>query len=317
MLTVPYATQNEEKEYFTYSYALVFSNRLWTLIMASMLLLHLRPNRSRSTIIYEYSFPSISNMLSSWCQYEALQYVSFPAATLTKCFKMVPVMVMGKVILNKEYPKYDYVVALVIGVGISLFMASTDNLEAGYNVIGKEARAWTGIVLLVLYLFFDSFTGQWQSRMFKVHPDLSILELLFATSAYSTILSLITLIHTQELYPAIDFIMRHSEIHWHFFLFSVCSTFGQLIIFYTIKNFGAVVFVIIMNTRILLSIALSCVLYDHRVTSEGFLGLLLVFSAVFYRIKKKSEGRNLIIWKGLSEGNSFELVHEWHEHVDM
>lgn len=28
--------------------------------------------------LYEYSFPSVSNMLSSWCQYEALSYVTFP-----------------------------------------------------------------------------------------------------------------------------------------------------------------------------------------------------------------------------------------------
>ena len=80
-------------EYFTYSYALVFTNRLWTFIMSGILLLYIKPSKSRSTVIYEYSFPSISNMLSSWCQYEALRYLSFPAATLFKCFKLVPVMV--------------------------------------------------------------------------------------------------------------------------------------------------------------------------------------------------------------------------------
>ncbi|CAN0363362.1 unnamed protein product, partial [Ectocarpus sp. 13 AM-2016] len=29
-------------------------------------------------LAYEYSFPAVSNMLSSWCQYEALKYVTFP-----------------------------------------------------------------------------------------------------------------------------------------------------------------------------------------------------------------------------------------------
>lgn len=88
-------------EYFTYSYALVFTNRFWTLIMSGILLLYLKPRRSRSTVIYEYSFPSISNMLSSWCQYEALRYVSFPATTLFKSFKLAPVMAMGKFLGNK------------------------------------------------------------------------------------------------------------------------------------------------------------------------------------------------------------------------
>jgi hypothetical protein len=88
-------------DYFTYSYALVFSNRFWTLVMSGMLLLWLKPRASRTTILYEYSFPSISNMLSSWCQYEALRYVSFPATTLFKSFKLAPVMLMGKILGNK------------------------------------------------------------------------------------------------------------------------------------------------------------------------------------------------------------------------
>lgn len=88
-------------DFFTYSYALVFSNRFWTLVMSGMLLLWLKPRASRTTILYEYSFPSISNMLSSWCQYEALRYLSFPATTIFKSFKLAPVMLMGKLLGNK------------------------------------------------------------------------------------------------------------------------------------------------------------------------------------------------------------------------
>jgi hypothetical protein len=94
-------------EYFVYSYALVFTNRFWTLIMSGMLMLYLKPRRSQTTVIYEYSFPSISNMLSSWCQYEALRYVSFPATTLFKSFKLAPVMVMGKILSNKTCKLYS------------------------------------------------------------------------------------------------------------------------------------------------------------------------------------------------------------------
>ena len=46
----------------------------------------------------------VDNMLSSWCQYEALKYVSFPTQMLFKCFKLFPIMVMGKLLGNKNYP---------------------------------------------------------------------------------------------------------------------------------------------------------------------------------------------------------------------
>lgn len=309
-------------DYFTYSYALVFSNRFWTLILSSFLMWYLKPRLSRSTLIYEYSFPSISNMLSSWCQYEALRYVSFPATTLFKSFKLGPVMLMGKLLGNKQYPAYDYFVAVVIGCGIALFMSSTDDLRFSFSMdyLGNaetDSAKWTGLMLLCFYLFFDSFTSQFQSRLFQRHLDLSLVELMFATSAFSTVLSAVTLVHTNELTPAWSFITQHSEIHLHFFMFSICSTIGQLFIFYTIKNFGAVVFTLIMTTRILLSIALSCILYGHPITPVGYLGLALVMSAVLYRIKKKAEGQQLFKWQGMDDDKGKELVHEWHEHLDM
>lgn len=96
-------------EYFTYSYALVFTNRFWTLVMSGLLLMYFKPRTSRSTVIYEYSFPSISNMLSSWCQYEALRYVSFPAVTLFKSFKLAPVMLMGKLLGNQSCKLFCWV----------------------------------------------------------------------------------------------------------------------------------------------------------------------------------------------------------------
>ena len=196
-------------------------------------------------------------------------------------------------------------------------MASTDDITFGYDYLGEKGRAkWTGVMLLFLFLFFDSFTSQFQSRMFQRHRDLSIVELMFATSAFSTVLSAITLVHTKELYPAISFVYEHSEIHLHFFMFSCASTIGQLFIYYTIKNFGAVVFTLIMTTRILLSIALSCVLYDHQVTATGFFGLMIVLGAVLYRINRKAQGQQLVKWQGMEDDKAIELVQEWHEHID-
>lgn len=215
-------------------------------------------------------------------------------------------------------PQYDYIVALWIGIGITMFMASTDELQFGYDYLGDKASAkWTGVMLLFLFLFFDSFTSQFQSRLFQRHHDLSMVELMFATSAFSTVLSLVTLIHTKELYPAIAFVINHSEIHLHFFMFSICSTIGQLFIFYTIKNFGAVVFTLIMTTRILLSIGLSVLMYDHQISSTGFFGLVIVMGAVLYRIKRKAQGKQLVKWQGMEDDKAMELVQEWHEHVDM
>ncbi|CAM9173924.1 unnamed protein product, partial [Phaeothamnion confervicola] len=176
-------------EFFTYSYGLVFTNRFLGLLLSGAFLYHSRPAWSKA-VAYEYSFPSVSNMMSSWCQYEALKYVTFPTQVLSKSFKMVPIMIMGKMLGNKEYPFYDYVVAGLIALGCTLFLTSTEGISLGTDVFGQvEGRGGVvcGLMLLVLYLVFDSFTSQWQSRMFTKHRDLSPIQMMFLMNAFSTI----------------------------------------------------------------------------------------------------------------------------------
>lgn len=67
-------------------------------------------------------------------------------------------------------------------------------------------------------------------------------------------------------------------------LLSACSAVGQLVIFYTIATFGAVMFAIIMTIRQGLAILLSCMIYHHDISATGIFGVCLVFLAVFLRI---------------------------------
>ncbi len=51
---------------------------------------------------YGYAAVSLSNVVATTCQYEALKYVTFPLQTLGKCAKMLPVMLWGSLILRKR-----------------------------------------------------------------------------------------------------------------------------------------------------------------------------------------------------------------------
>ena len=165
MLTQPY-----NDEYFVYGYGLVFMNRLGGLLFSAGLMHYFKIDMIKSPL-WEFSFPSVTNMLSSWCQYEALRYVSFPTAMLAKAFKLMPVMLMGKLMHDKTYEVYEYGSAVVVGFGLYLFLDSSEKIDFTENVIGEPESvkgAWCGVVLLLLFLAFDSFTGQWQARMFNL-----------------------------------------------------------------------------------------------------------------------------------------------------
>ena len=60
-------------------------------------------------------------MVATFCQYEALKYVSFPVQTLGKCAKMIPVMIWGSAVNGKTYKAKDYIVALAVTAGCAMF----------------------------------------------------------------------------------------------------------------------------------------------------------------------------------------------------
>jgi solute carrier family 35 (adenosine 3'-phospho 5'-phosphosulfate transporter), member B2 len=315
-------THSYDGDYFVYSYGLVFFTRIGGLVMSSMLMHYYSAEMQWvSTPLVEFSFPSVANMLSSWCQYEALKYVSFPTQVLAKALKLVPVMLMGKFMHNKTYETYEYVCAATIGFGIYLFLSSSEDLEFGQDVWGNledTHGVYCGIFLLMMFLLIDSFTAQWQKRMFDLKKEMSPVQMMLIMNAFSSAFSFVTLVHQEELWSVYNFVVTHPAIIPHLLVFTLCATVGQIYIFYTVKHFGAVVFSMIMSTRILFSIVLSCIVYSHPVKELGVVGMITVFSAIIYRTRRKMQGQPLLRWKGQRDlEEDKDLVHEWHEHLDI
>ena len=71
--------------------------------------------------LWSFTPCALSNTMSSWSQYASLKYVSFPVQTVFKSSKIIPVMVMGKVLKGTVYPSSQYIEALLITVGVAIF----------------------------------------------------------------------------------------------------------------------------------------------------------------------------------------------------
>ena len=114
---------------------------------------------------------SLSNVMSSFFQYKALVYVSFPTQVLFKSNKIIPTMLMGIALNGKSYKLHEYFQALTISAAVAAFMISEKGSEADESAEEPSSPlaggAVLGIVCLCLYLCCDSFTSQWQSRVFK------------------------------------------------------------------------------------------------------------------------------------------------------
>lgn len=274
------ATETDPGEKFKDSQFLVFMNRILAFTVAGLYCALTKQPRHGAPM-YKYSFASLSNILSSWCQYEALKYISFPTQVLAKASKVIPVMMMGKLVSRKSYEYWEYLTAALISVGVSMFL-----LSSAPNRTVSTVTTFSGIVLLSGYIIFDSFTSNWQDALFTY--KMSPVQMMFGVNVFSCLFTVGSLLEQGALLESLRFMARHSEFTAHAVLLSVCSACGQLFIFYTINQFGAAVFTIIMTLRQAFAILLSCLIYGHTVTLVGGLGVAVVFMALFLRVYARS-----------------------------
>ena len=272
---------------FTDSQFLVFINRVLALLVAFLYVSFTRQPRHVAPG-YKYSFSSISNILSSWCQYEALKYVSFPTQVLAKSAKVIPVMLMGKLVSGRTYPIHEYVTALILSAGVSLFLLSSN--EPGQRQTTETTIS--GIIILIGYMSFDSFTSNWQSSLFNTYK-MKPLQMMLGVNFFSSTFTMTSMLFRGTLATNISFFFAHSDFIYHSVILSICSAVGQLFIFYTIEQFGPLIFTLIMTTRQAISILISCIVYGHTLDLQAIVGVGVVFIALFLRAYLNQRAKQL------------------------
>lgn len=271
-------------EFFNFPLFIVLCNRLLTTVICLAILLIRDGQISPVAPLYKYAAVSFSNVAATSCQYEALKYVSFPVQTLSKSAKMVPVMIWGTAINQKKYNCFDYLVALFVTLGCTMFFLS------GAHQISTRAgedSLW-GLVLIVGYLGFDGFTSTFQDKLFKGY-NMEIYNQILYVTLCSCGLSMAGLFAQGQWMAALGFVTRHPDCLFDIALLSAAASTSQFFISYTIRTFGALVFATIMTTRQLVSILLSCVFFGHPPTAPQWAGASLVFGALYFKTYQNSK----------------------------
>ena len=288
LLTVPFVMVDsaDEAHFFKFSQYLVFSNRVVAFCISLTLFCCSKSRASSGTSpwppFYLFSFSSISNTLSSWCQYEALKFLSFPGQVLFKSTKLIPVMLMGYCVNKKTYSLFEYGISLSISSGVAIFMYGKNHHVDPLGVREDETDAF-GILLMSLYIVLDAFTSQWQGKLFTRYT-VGKLQIMIGINFWSACLTFCTLVFTSEFVEATAFLMTHPGAVLPLFFLSIAGALGQLLIYHTISTFGPLAFVTIMTTRQVLAFLLSTVLFGHSMSRLSGLGAIVVFISLGCRI---------------------------------
>lgn len=302
------------KEKFTYSVFIVFVNRLVTCAVASLVLVAQGESLLPAAPVMLFSIPSIANVIASSAQYEALKYVSFPLQALAKCAKTVPVILWSLITKSRTYRRSEYSSALIVTLGCTLFVL-TGNIIAPHQSASQQGATGAlllyGTALLAVFLFFDGLTSTSQDKLFSSYSTMSSSGQLLYVTWWSAMLSGVFLLVTGQFSEAFVFIHRHPSSLIFMLIQSIISTAVQLFIVFTIKEYGALQFALIMTLRQFLSIVASCIVFGHSLTLLQWMGCTLVIGGLIGRTYLKKMAGALPLGKmkpGLFDESSKPLV---------
>mmetsp|Transcript_12297 Transcript_12297/g.21001 ORF Transcript_12297/g.21001 Transcript_12297/m.21001 type:complete len:387 (+) Transcript_12297:3-1163(+) len=282
IMTRPYGNdaQGNNGEYFENSLFLVLNNRFAAALVAAAILIGKRDIEQLKNVapLHKYFMISVSNVLATTCQYEALKYVTFPTQTLFKCGKMVPVMIWGTLISRKKYGIIDYMIAVIVAIGCTIFTTS-GNIASSR---GSPNSSLVGLVLMAGYLGFDGFTSTFQEKLFGSY-EMSMYNQMMYVNLCSGLMSLVMLLISGKFVQTLQFASKYPKIVGDATTLSFSAVSGQFAISYTIKNYGALVYATIMTVRQLLSVITSNILFGHNITMLQWISTVAVFGALLFR----------------------------------
>ena len=268
----------------------VFSNRFLAVIVAmiAVKIKHGAVWANNKAPLLAYTPCALSNTMSSWSQYASLKYVSFPVQTVFKSSKIIPVMMMGKFLKGTSYPSSQYVEALLITLGVAIFSVASKSSSR------ETSTELIGLVFLLLYISFDSFTAQWQDKVYSQYGRANVdpYQMMLGVNSSAIIITTIGLIVSGDFPVVHEFLLANPQVFTYNVITAITSASGQLCIFYTIKEFGPIAFTIIMTTRQMFSICISAIVFVHPISAKAGMGALLVFAVLFYQIRRKYMARH-------------------------
>lgn len=233
----------------------------------------------------EYAIVSLTYLCAMLFSFTALKYMSYPMQALGKSCKMIPVMLMGVLIRKRRYQLREYLCVALVTLGVALFSWKSNKTTVPNSPIG--------FALLFASLFMDGVTGPLQERLVARHAP-STHQLMFWQNMCSAAWLAAGSFASGEAQAAIDFVVRHPTVVPDLVLFALVSAVGQNFIFYTVRNFNALVVTTITTTRKMFTVLLSIFVYQHAMVARQWLGLALVFVAIAWEATAKQKAKSAV-----------------------
>eukprot|EP00567_Pseudictyota_dubia_P002884 CAMPEP_0197449362 /NCGR_PEP_ID=MMETSP1175-20131217/21169_1 /TAXON_ID=1003142 /ORGANISM="Triceratium dubium, Strain CCMP147" /LENGTH=445 /DNA_ID=CAMNT_0042981467 /DNA_START=88 /DNA_END=1425 /DNA_ORIENTATION=+ len=264
----------------------VWINRITALSAASLVVVYRHWGKCfKKAPLMSFSPCALSNTLSSYFQYASLRYVPFPVMTIFRSSKIITVMLMGKLLHGTKYATSEWIECGCIVLGVSMFSISSRS----YDFNGGNLFSPFGYAMILGYLVCDSFTSQWQIKIYETYGRRNVdpFQMMLGVNLFGIGLTTIGLLFSGDVWRIVEFLEVNPQAMVHLGMTGLVSASGQIATFAMIREFGAVLFTVVITIRQMGAIVLSAVVFGHSIMLVAMAGAVLVFATVAYQIKRQ------------------------------
>mmetsp|Transcript_34918 Transcript_34918/g.115732 ORF Transcript_34918/g.115732 Transcript_34918/m.115732 type:complete len:327 (-) Transcript_34918:213-1193(-) len=215
----------------------------------------------------------------------ALRWVSFPVKVIVKSCKLLPTMALGSLLLHKSYTVWDHAAALLLCCGLVGFTLASHGSAAREPSGGEEEQqtSWVGLALLMLAVCCDAVQVLLQERMMRSHPLLTPMHVMLFTNgiAFAAVVAAIAFTGEVDAVPV--------GLPWgRLLLYGASSWIGVCCFLALTRSHGGTAAVVATNSRKLVSICLSFVVFPKPVSGMMLLSGASVVSGVAIHATRKA-----------------------------
>lgn len=233
----------------------------------------------RRASLREYLALTVLTTGSAVCGTSSLGFVNMPVKVVCKSSKLVPTMLVGKVINCEIYSWKDWASAMLLCLFVAIFSLADSHTSPRFSV--------TGIVLLVIAVVFDAMVPQCQQRLME---ELSApkAEVIFFSNLMGFVGILFSIIVSGELVSALSYCYNQQPwlLAW-LVLFGVVMYCGVTFYITLVRHFGAVTTITVTTMRKVLTLCISFASFGHPYTWTHVASGVAVLWLGTYKVGRK------------------------------
>ncbi|XP_023946904.2 adenosine 3'-phospho 5'-phosphosulfate transporter 2 [Bicyclus anynana] len=211
----------------------------------------------------------------------ALSYLNYPTQLIFKSCKLIPVMIGSIIILNKRYGLLDYVAAVIMCIGLTMFTLADSNTSPNFDIIG--------VIVISLALLCDAIIGNVQEKAMKQFQATNN-EVVFYSYAIACVYLLVITGFSGVLTDGFTYCAKTpSTMYANILLLSVSGYMGLQAVLTLVRLCGATVAVTVTTMRKALSIVISFLLFSKPfVFQYAWSGMLVALAIYLNHYSKKN-----------------------------